>query len=131
RPDVARKVEVVVERVALDVELGGGIRAQQRRKVVNVLRPDVSLVGPRMHGDAMGTGVQRQPRGVNDAGDVEGPRVPQRRYLIDVDAQLGHVLSPDNRSTFSVSQLTTARAAVSTRRRRGPRSTTIQPAAWA
>src|SRR5262245_9960505 len=112
---LADQVEVAVEGVALDVEFGRGVRAQELGDLEDILRADVPLVGARVDGDALRPGVEGQPRGVDDAGDAVGPCVPQGGDLVDVHAQPGH-----GRFSSRAKQLASARAAVSMRRMRGP-----------
>ena len=54
----AHEVHQVVERVALDVELGLRPSLHQRGELVHVVRADVALVGPRVHGDAVRAGLE-------------------------------------------------------------------------
>ena len=58
-------------------------------EVVNVLRADVALVGPRVDGDAVRTGLERHGRGVRDARPVERAGVAQPGHFVEIDRQRG------------------------------------------
>ena len=77
----------VVERVALDVELGLRPARQQRSELDHVVAADVARIGARVHGDALRPGLQAQRGGAHDARDAEVARVAQQRDLVDVDRQ--------------------------------------------
>jgi hypothetical protein len=87
RLDHADEVHQVVEGVAFDVVFGLRPFAQQRGQLVHVVRADVAFVGPRVHGDAVGAGLQAQRGGAHDAGDAQVARVAQQGHLVDVDRQ--------------------------------------------
>jgi hypothetical protein len=89
RPHCADEAHQVVERVALDVVFGGRPVLHQRGQLVYVLAPDVAFVGARVHGDAVGTRLQAQRRGLDDARNAQVARIAQQRDLVDVDRQRG------------------------------------------
>jgi hypothetical protein len=82
RPHGAHEVHQVVEGVALDVVLGLRPVLQQRGEVVHVVRADVALVGPRVHGDAVGAGLQASVARAHDARDAQVARVAQQATLL-------------------------------------------------
>jgi hypothetical protein len=61
-----------VKGVALDVELGLPPALQQRVQLAHVGGADVALVGARVHGDAVGAGLQRQRGDVQHVRDASG-----------------------------------------------------------
>ena len=77
----------VVERVALDVELGRGQRFSSAASSCTSWAADVALVGPRMNGDAVRARLERDRGGAHHARDAERARVAQQRDLVDVDRQ--------------------------------------------
>jgi hypothetical protein len=89
RPQRTHQRHQVVERVALDVELGLRIFLQQGGERVHVAAADVALVRARMDGDAGGAGVERDPRQADDARDRERALVAQQRDLVHVDRKRG------------------------------------------
>ena len=88
-PQRAHQRHQVVERVAFEVELGLRPLFQQLGEVVHVARADVALVGPRVHGDAVGTGFEHEGRGAGHAGHGERARVAQQGDPVQVDRQPG------------------------------------------
>ena len=87
-------------------ELGDGL---------HVLRTDVTLIGARMDGDALRSGVERDGRESLQARDAERACVTQGRDLVDVDGQSSHTGSlvpeaarrQDHRLPTTNSRLTT------------------------
>ena len=73
--------------VVLDARVVGG---QHPRERMHVVRPDVALVGTRMHGDALRPGGDDGARRVEDAGAASLARVAQPRDLVEVDGEGGH-----------------------------------------
>src|SRR5262245_57225484 len=81
---------VLMEGIALDVELGLRMRLEEFGDLVDIVRPDMALVGPGMDGDAVGARVEGDASGLEHAGDTIRARVPQRRDLVDIDTETGH-----------------------------------------
>ena len=77
----------VVERIALDVELGLRPVLQQRGELAHVAGADVALVGARVHGDAVRAGLERDRRRPTTLGIAECALVAQQGDLVDVDRQ--------------------------------------------
>ena len=73
--------------IALDIELSVGPVLHQRRDFVHVIGANVPLIGPWMHRDALGTGLQAQLGGARHARNVEVPGVAQQGNLVDIDRQ--------------------------------------------
>ena len=88
-PHIADEAHQVLEGVAFDVVVGLRPLLHQRGKFVYVLGADVTLVGPRVHRDAVRSSLQAQRGRFHDAGDAQVPRVAQQRDLVDVDRQRG------------------------------------------
>ncbi len=86
RAKLPGEVDVLDERISLDIELRTGILLKELSDLAHIVRPDMALVGARMDGDSIRPGVEAQPGGVNDAGDADGPRVAQGRDFVDVNA---------------------------------------------
>ena len=63
--------------------------ADQRRELGDVGAADVALVRARVHGDAMGAGLDHQSSRVRHARIADVALVAQQRHLVEVDAQLG------------------------------------------
>jgi len=79
------------ERVPLDVQLDARVRGHEAREVVDVVRLDVTLVGPGVNRDPMCARLQAELRAAKDARHVElRSRVPERRDLVHVDRKLRH-----------------------------------------
>ena len=87
RPVLAHEAHQVVQRIAFDVELGVRPALQQRRQIADIVRADVPLVGPRVHGDALRSGLEAQRRRASHARDAKVAGVAQQRDLVDVDRQ--------------------------------------------
>ena len=83
-------LEQAVERIAFDIVFGARVALQQLGELEHVAGANVALVGPWVHGDALGTRLERDPRKPDDAGDVERARVAQGGHFVDVDGQLAH-----------------------------------------
>ena len=83
------QVHQVVEGVAFEVVLGLRPDFQQRRQLEHIAVADVPLIRPRMHRDAVGTGLQRQRRQPHDVRDAEVAGVAQQRDLVHVDRERG------------------------------------------
>jgi len=79
-----------LERIAFDIEFGRRPGPQQLRQFMHVSAADMPRVRPRMHGDAVGAGVQRDARSRGDRRDAEAARVAQQRDFVEVDAEPGH-----------------------------------------
>jgi hypothetical protein len=79
----------VLERIALDVELAIRPLAQQRRQIVHVGGADMTLVRPRMHGDAVGAMLQADRRRTCQRRNAQMPGVAHQRHLVQVDGQRG------------------------------------------
>ena len=64
----------------------------QSQLAAQLIRPDVTLVRPRVDGDAVRAGIKAQRRRAGDRRNVQlRPLVPQRGDLVEVDGELGHV----------------------------------------
>ena len=83
----AHKTHEVVEGVALDVVLAPGPGFEQLGQLGHVGGADVAFIGPGVHGDAVGTGLQTLGGGARQAGNAEVPGVAQRGHFVDVDRQ--------------------------------------------
>ena len=81
------KTHEVVKRVAFDVELAPRPLGQQRGQVGHVVRTDVALVRPGVHGKACGTHLQTQGTRTREAGNAQMARVAHGGHLIEVDRQ--------------------------------------------
>ena len=55
---------------------------------------DVAAVLAQVNGDAVGAAQEGQHRGRHRVGFVRPPRLPQRRDVVDVDAEPDHVGTP-------------------------------------
>ena len=75
-------------RVALDVEF----HAEHGSQVVAILHPDMSLVGTRVHRDAIGPGVDTELRVQRYVGVAGIARVANQRNFVQVDAECSHSL---------------------------------------
>src|SRR5215471_6345722 len=78
--------------IAFDVELQFGTAAQKIRNFENVERANVTLIGPRMCCDPLGSSTHCGFHSFHYAGNSDIPRIAQQRDLINVDAQFGHLL---------------------------------------
>ena len=87
--ELAHEVHQVVERVVLDVVFGLRPVLQQRGDIVHVVGTDVALVGSRVHGDAVGAGLQAQRGRARHARNAEMACIAQQRHLVDIDRQPG------------------------------------------
>ena len=76
------------ERVALDVELGVGVREEFGERD-DVGRADVAAVRARVHRQPVGPGVEADPGGALHARHVEVAGVAEEGHLVQVDAQRG------------------------------------------
>jgi len=86
---LAQQLHQVVEWIAFDVELGLRPALQQRGEFVHVVPADVALVGPRMHGDALGAGPEHDRRHTRHVRDADVARVAQQCDAVEVDRQRG------------------------------------------
>ena len=77
---------ISVGRRHLEVELDVDELAQPP----HVLVLDVAAVLAQVHGDAVGAAEVRLDRGPHRIGLVGAPRLPQRRDVVDVDAEFNH-----------------------------------------
>ncbi len=88
RAHLAHKVHEVLGGIALDVVLGlGPVLAQQGSQLMHILRADVAAIGPRVHGDALGTGEQAELGRLCHAGNAQMPGVAQQGHLVDIDRE--------------------------------------------
>ena len=86
--DFPHDVEVPrFEGIPLDIELH--VR-DERVQFIHVRGPDMPLIGPGMNGYSVRPGIDADLRGPCHAGDTDGPRVPEQRYLVHVHAESGH-----------------------------------------
>jgi hypothetical protein len=86
----------VLGRITLDVELAPRIvLPQQAHQLEHIGPPDVPLVGPRMHGDPVRSGIERDPGHPGDTRPRHRPAVAQHGDGIEIDGQMGHRHSPD------------------------------------
>jgi len=102
RPNALHVLEQAMERIAFDVEFDLCVQPQQRREVVDVARPNVPLVGSRVHRDAVSARANADLRAAHDARDPDAPRVPQRRDLVEIDRELRHSTSMERVMSFTV-----------------------------
>ena len=58
---------------------------------MHIVRANMAFVWPRVHGDAMRTGLQAQFGRAGDAGYAQVPRVADQGHFIDVDGEVGVV----------------------------------------
>ena len=89
-PHRAHEVHQLVQRIALDVELAGRPLGEQLGELGHIVWPDVPAVRPRMHGDTVGTGLQRNRGKAGHARNTQAARVAQVGNLVQVDAQGCH-----------------------------------------
>ena len=68
----------------------------KRGEVRDVVRPDVALVGARMHGDALTSLFDDGACCIDNARAVAFAGISQQRDLVDVDAENGHVRTRRN-----------------------------------
>ena len=94
RDQRSRNVHQVVERVALDVELGLGPGLHEQGELAHVARADMPFVGPRMNRDAVRSGLQHDSGRARDAWHVERAGVAQPRHLVEVDREPGGAAAP-------------------------------------
>ncbi len=92
-----RVLEQAVKRIALDVEFGVAVLAQDVCKIFDVDGTNVPLVRTRVHGDPLRARRKTNTRAMHDARHADAPRVPQRRDLVHSDRKLRHG-SPRERS---------------------------------
>jgi hypothetical protein len=91
-PDIAGKMQVLVKRISFDIEFGRGIFLQEQSQTMHIPGPDMSLIRAWMNRDAIGSRIEAKRRGVQNAGNANRTRVPQRGHLVDVDTEIGHLL---------------------------------------
>ena len=101
----ARDVDHLVGRRHLEVELDVHELAQP----AHVLVLDVAPVLAQVDGDAVGAAQVRLDRRPHRVGLVGAPRLPQRRDVVDVDAELDHGRSSPVRSSSSACRSCTTR----------------------
>ena len=89
--DIGHHLHQVVKGVALDVVLAPRPLLQQGRQLRHISGANVALIGPRVHRDAMGAGLQAQGGSAGHAGNAEVAGVAQGSNLVDVDRQGGGV----------------------------------------
>ncbi len=78
-------------RISLDIELGRHQLFERR----DVGIPDMPLVGPRMHGDALRPEGLAVPGHLEQIWQVAAARVADQGYFVDVDAEAGHLVTGD------------------------------------
>ena len=89
RPSGPHDIHEVVERVALDVELGLRPTLHQGGNFIDIPRADVPLIRARVNGDALAAGLQAALGCAHHAGNVQVARIAQQRHLVDVHRQGG------------------------------------------
>lgn len=72
--------------VALDVKLG----LDERTQTIDVVTPDVALVGAGMDCDAVGAESLTVGSHLEKVGDILAARVAQGGYLVDIYAEICH-----------------------------------------
>jgi hypothetical protein len=87
----AHELERVLERIAFDVQLGVRVVPEERREVAHVVRPDVALVGARMHRNSVCARVERDFREANDTRNTQRALVAQEGDFIHVYREPRHV----------------------------------------
>jgi hypothetical protein len=65
---------------------------------MHVFSADVARIRPRVHGDAVGSGLQAQGGGAQDAGNAQVAGVAHQRHLVEVDGKGGVLGHSDCRS---------------------------------
>src|SRR5262249_27260552 len=81
-------IDEAVERVPFDVELRVRVGAKHFGDVPHIVRPNVTLIGPRVQGDAVRARIEAKTRGADDARDADGARVPQGGQFVQGDREL-------------------------------------------
>ena len=85
RPHSSDEGHEVLRGVALDVVFTPRPLLHECGQIMHVVRTDMALIGPRMHGDAIGPSLQTQGGGTHHTGYADMARVAQQGHLVDID----------------------------------------------
>jgi hypothetical protein len=89
RPQLTNEVHEVVKGIALDVELHRRPIDEQAMQVAHVAGTDVPGIGPRVHRDAVGAGVQAQGSRAQHVRNAELARVAHQGHLVEIHRKSG------------------------------------------
>ena len=93
-PNLLDEIQQVRARVALDVVFDlRPLPAQRSRDVAHVAGSDVPAIRARMHGNTRRARSHAHVNRLEHARRAPAARVPQRRHLVDIDAQANHVMA--------------------------------------
>jgi hypothetical protein len=87
RPLRTHETHEVLQRVALDVEFAVGPGREQPGQIRHVMRADMPLIGPWMHGDAVRPRLQTQLGRAQDDGEAQVAPVAHLGHEIHVHGQ--------------------------------------------
>jgi hypothetical protein len=87
--EVTHKMHQVLKRVALNVELAVWPVFHHGGDFIHVVAPDVTLIWPGVHGDALRARFKTQTGRTDHIGDTQVAGVAQQRDLVDIHRQCG------------------------------------------